>query len=984
MSDTLFTEIPLIPEIVGSSIENNPLGIFKGPRMTKEFLKNHCKENRLYQTPHLNDVLYLHFKGFSFIENLGEYTGLKCLWLENNGLKEISGLDHQQALRSLFLHYNLIKKIENLENCPILDTLNISHNQLKTIENLDCLKSLHTLNIANNYVESLEDFEHLEKLLELSVLDLANNHIDDPLIVQTLGGMPGLRVLNLMGNPVIRKIPAYRKTLILACANLQYLDDRPVFPRERACAEAWQRGGITEEHAERKRWIDRERQKIMYSVNALIKMRDAKGIERTAQDNAQILDSGFCTSVGDSESEAGSLSHPNLEVPSFARNSAMCNSPDNGEPLSDKERKIIYRRNVAVEDSSGENETSSASSDTDSDDDIIVDRKITENDFASRTRIFDFSCKAPVCNQKRLVEEIEFQPCTTKQAPVENESIDIDEETKVTTREDLEVILTTNPDIAKRDFNLSLLKVASNGSENEGGIKTQDLEDQNAFTIEFVENLMDKHEAKNGSQLETNKFEYLENLISSEVQTGRTGDGSVDNIERSEELNANAKASEENVSATKKDHVGQIGKLSVALSEPVTLKPKTVFTINRDQNLEDDFEDSDDSKIEESGRSDNENEEKAIIERQSAFALDVDKCETINASSMEAADGNFTILVKTKKKFQASPLDENCKYKELEDVSYKELLNYNINISGQNRMALQFTNRKWNKQDDESKREVNEMILQSKKKKEPESKKVPPKDIIEKDDNALEFFKSHQEYGNNDRVMNEMEQDEERIIKIDNSMVVSNAIVEVKKGMCELNKKFEEFQEKDRLARQNIIDDYNETLEKEIKIIDKFRELQNERPKRTSLSKVLTTPGAKIRDEYLKKHFSDMGMYLPEDIEGELIFQRTEVASNGGESTTEAVVDSPAERQFLAELKISRKIVEEEEGDAKRSGLNKKEELVKIDGKKIVEKNIFKNLLLEDDADDATMEEAEAVCVVKRNVSRSLEMQLAQERNNIK
>jgi dynein assembly factor 1 len=105
------------------------------PVLTKRFLLELFKKEwrRYYRTPELNEKLFLHYKGFSYIKNMHVFTDLKCLYFEGNGCRSLKGLENNLQMRSLFIQENIIENIEGLENLKELRQINLNDNIIKFI-----------------------------------------------------------------------------------------------------------------------------------------------------------------------------------------------------------------------------------------------------------------------------------------------------------------------------------------------------------------------------------------------------------------------------------------------------------------------------------------------------------------------------------------------------------------------------------------------------------------------------------------------------------------------------------------------------------------------------------------------------------------------------------------------------------------------------------------------------------------------------------
>ncbi|CAD7967089.1 unnamed protein product [Amoebophrya sp. A25] len=187
-----------------------------GAQLTKEKIKKILRSDRrlYYVTAELNEKLYLHFGGYSRIENLEPFVNLRTLYLESNAIEKIDGLEKCTQLRSLFLQENCIKKLSGIDHLKELKTLNVCNNFIYKIEGLP--EGLETLQIANNQLghSGLDDVRELAES-KIHVLDLQGNKIQEAALIEdVIAKMPELKVLYLKGNQMVSAIKSYRKRVI--------------------------------------------------------------------------------------------------------------------------------------------------------------------------------------------------------------------------------------------------------------------------------------------------------------------------------------------------------------------------------------------------------------------------------------------------------------------------------------------------------------------------------------------------------------------------------------------------------------------------------------------------------------------------------------------------------------------------------------------------------------------------------------------------
>jgi len=150
-----------------------------------------------------------------------------------------ASLSALKKCKQLRLSSNSIQKIEGLAGMDSLQILSLGRNMLKKIEGLnEIADTLEQLWISYNMIAS---FAGIEKLMNLTVLYASNNKIDKWPEIERLQGLPKLREINLVNNPIYVKLEGegnWRIEIIKRLDKLKSLDGSLIEDDEREQAKA--------------------------------------------------------------------------------------------------------------------------------------------------------------------------------------------------------------------------------------------------------------------------------------------------------------------------------------------------------------------------------------------------------------------------------------------------------------------------------------------------------------------------------------------------------------------------------------------------------------------------------------------------------------------------------------------------------------------------------------------------------------------------
>ncbi|EFN52712.1 hypothetical protein CHLNCDRAFT_56306 [Chlorella variabilis] len=160
------------------------------------------------------------------LEGLSQLGLLQELWLGRNRIAELGDcLSSLHNLRRLSLQSNRLTSMAGLQHCTALEELYLSHNGIEQLEGLDRLVNLKILDVANNRIQRIGNLGVLQ-LTDLWANDNQIGSLDE--VEAALKSQRGsMSCVYLRGNPCAAGTD-YKLRMKFTLPRLEQLDDSPV------------------------------------------------------------------------------------------------------------------------------------------------------------------------------------------------------------------------------------------------------------------------------------------------------------------------------------------------------------------------------------------------------------------------------------------------------------------------------------------------------------------------------------------------------------------------------------------------------------------------------------------------------------------------------------------------------------------------------------------------------------------------------------